>query len=56
MPRYIEILQSDYSFTVWDFAAEFGGWVGVLWGLSILDIADVITGTVQFLSNILDKM
>jgi len=38
----VEVLKSEYIYTIWEFAAEFGGWVGVLFGFCILDIIDLI--------------
>ena len=48
-PRNIEVVKSEYIYTIWEFAAEFGGWVGILFGYCALDIFNLFTNSVVFL-------
>ena len=48
-PRNIEVVKSEYIYTIWEFAAEFGGWVGILFGYCALDIFKLFTNSVVFL-------
>ena len=44
----VEVLESEYIYTIWEFTAEFGGWVGILFGFCILDIADILINAFNF--------
>ena len=48
-PMYVEVVKSEYIYTIWEFAAEFGGWVGILFGYCALDIFNLFTNSVVFL-------
>ena len=48
-PRNIEVVKSEYIYTIWEFAAEFGGWVGILFGYCALDIFKLFTNSLVFL-------
>jgi len=45
-PRNIQVLKSEYIYTFWEFTAEFGGWVGILFGFCFLDIFNFVTTSV----------
>ena len=45
-PRTVQHLKSEYIYSIWEFAAEFGGWIGVLCGFSALDIFNVFMNMV----------
>ena len=51
MPKEIKIFKVDYVYTVWEFISEFGGWVGVLFGYCIVDIADALTELAVYMYN-----
>ena len=42
MPEYVKYITSTYSYTFTHLIAETGGWIGLLVGVSVLDIYDFI--------------
>ena len=44
----VEVLEGKYIYTIWEFTAEFGGWVGILFGFCILDIAGIFINAFNF--------
>ena len=46
LPTIIQILESSYVYTVWNFIGEFGGWVGIFLGYCVADLADAINAMV----------
>ncbi|XP_023348485.1 uncharacterized protein LOC111717205 isoform X4 [Eurytemora carolleeae] len=51
-PKDLHSHKNEYIYTIWEFAAEFGGWMGVLSGYSILDISFIIIQAVQHIAQL----
>ena len=41
LPEKVEVSRAQYSYTAMQVGAELGGWIGLLFGLSILDLFDL---------------
>jgi len=50
-PKYFKLLKKKYIYTLGDLAAEFGGWMGVLFGYSLLDLGNIILDAIVFLAK-----
>ena len=48
----ITISESMYVYTVWDFIAEFGGWVGIFLGYCVADVVNVLEVILEILHAI----
>lgn len=52
MPDLVEDIMEINVYTLWDFAAEFGGYIGTFLGYCVLDLADMIVDVVPYLFNL----
>ena len=41
-PELVNVIEANYVYTLWKFATEFGGYVGLFFGNCVLDLADLI--------------
>ena len=42
LPGYVSVVESKHIYTIWNFVAEFGGWVGIFLGFCVADIVDIV--------------
>ena len=51
LPSLVKVIEANYVYTVLDFAAEFGGYIGTFLGYCLLDLADKIEEILLFYVN-----
>ena len=53
MPKVIKVTQTEYIYTIWDFITEFGGWFGIVFGYSVVDLADALVAIMASFKKLL---
>ena len=49
------LTRSELIYTIWNYIGEFGGWVGLFIGFSVIDLFDLFVSSLQKVGNIFNN-